>query len=75
MVADSFNFSIGQQDIPLCLHVRRVPTGKNIGRQTCLERTAAQLPAARECTKPQPADARRVDPGPGRPAGWEAGQS
>ena len=37
------------------------------------QRTGAQLPAARECTRNRPADARRVDPEPGRPAGWRPG--
>ena len=35
---------------------------------------ALSWPAARECTKSQPADAPRAHPGPGRPAGWEARQ-
>src|SRR5258705_12649407 len=40
-----------------------------------VQRTGIQLPAAGECTKRQPADARRTHPGPGRPAGWEARQA
>jgi hypothetical protein len=51
--------------LALSVGCRSVPAAQRIG---------AQLPAARECTRLEPAAARRTHPGPGRPTGWSAGQ-